>query len=255
MDRWRGKSAVVTGAFSGIGAAVSSALLSNGINVTGLDIQKGGFAPVPDSTSRDSKFGKFFHISCDLSKERDILSAFERIAEERAGVDILVNNAGVIDYKRIIESDRETYEKLVNLNILGVASCTREAVRSMRSRNVEGHIFNINSVVGHEIPERAFSDSIEKNGFNLYPATKHATVAMTHSLRREIMAAKLPIRITSLSPGLVKTNIATAAGFPELFEEILALKPEDIADGLIYALGTRPEVQVTELTIRRTGEP
>lgn len=100
MDRWRRKNAVVTGAFSGIGAAISTALLSNGINVCGLDIQNEG--ALADSASRGPNFGHFFPILCDVSKENDIILAFEKIAKEIGGVDILVNNAGVIDYRRII---------------------------------------------------------------------------------------------------------------------------------------------------------
>ena len=125
----------------------------------------------------------------------------------------------------------------------------------MRERNVEGHIFNVNSVLGHEIPSGPLTEIDGCNGWNLYPASKHGTVALTHTVRRELAAIKAPIRITSISPGLVETNISEhSQPVAEVMAMTPCIRPEDVADALMYALGTRPEVHITELTIRRTGE-
>ncbi|KAK0072310.1 hypothetical protein PV325_011567, partial [Microctonus aethiopoides] len=99
------------------------------------------------------------------------------------------------------------------------------------------------SILGHEVPLQGCSEEKGLNGFNIYPSTKHATVALTHTVRRELAADRLPIKITSISPGLIKTNIAKEANFGNFFDKIPALEPEDIAEALLYALGTRPEVQ------------
>ncbi|XP_026675296.1 farnesol dehydrogenase-like isoform X2 [Ceratina calcarata] len=239
MKRWEGKTAIVTGAGSGIGEAVALALIRHNVNVIGLDV--GDFHVLRNETESN----RLKLVKADVSSKKDLEDAFG-FAEERGGVDILVNSAGVVDYKRIIDSDVETFQRLLNINVLGMSWCTKLAVESMRKRNVEGHVININSVLGHEIPWRPLSESDGSNGLNLYPACKHACVAMTHTVRRELATMDEPkIRITSISPGLVKTNIAKhASEVAKILEELPALLPEDVADAVIYALGTRPQVQV-----------
>ncbi|XP_018316996.1 farnesol dehydrogenase [Mycetomoellerius zeteki] len=246
MDRWLGKTAVVTGAGSGIGEAITHALLQNGINVVALEVQKGRLAKLDAECKREGFAGKLYTICCDITHEDEIDAAFSHI-ETLGGVDIMVNNAGVVASSRVIESDRKTFERLLNINVLAVAVCTNKAVRLILKRNVEGHIFNINSVLSHYLPLDGMPD------FNLYPATKHASLALTDTVRGEIAKIKAPIRITGISPGIVSTNIVMDAR-NDFFEKVPSLQPKDIADALIYALGTRPEVQITQITIQHTRE-
>nr|XP_003705639.2 PREDICTED: dehydrogenase/reductase SDR family member 11-like [Megachile rotundata] len=253
MERWAGKTAVVTGVASGIGEAIALDLLRNMVNVIGLDIRSESC--LSSKWKENETRGHFRYVVCDVS-EPENLEDFFTLVEEDGGVDIMVNNVGVADYKRIIESDRRTFQRLLNINVLATSMCINWAVRSMRQRNVEGHIFNINSVLGHKIPSGSFLEIDGCNGWNLYPTCKHGTVALTHTVRQELAAIKAPIRITSISPGIVNTNIAEhAPQLTDILKKIPALEPEDVADALIYALGTRPEVQISELTIQHTGEP
>ncbi|EFN86974.1 farnesol dehydrogenase isoform X2 [Harpegnathos saltator] len=219
MDRWLGKTALVTGAATGIGEAITRALLRNGVNVVAVDIQEEKLADLHAHKSSQRNLGVLHTRHCDISNEQDIERVFKHIEETYDGVDIMVNNAGVSNYNRVID-------------------------RALMC-----------SVLGHEIPAKPLSEIIGCNGWNLYPACKHATVALTHTVRRELAAIKSPIRITSISPGIVKTEIAKhSAELQELLDEVPALVPNDVADALIYALATRPEVQITELTIQHTGE-
>lgn len=255
MERWVGKTAIVTGAASGIGEAITAALLEKKVNVLALDIQAEKLLLASSKWEQLVERGKFCILACDVSEENDVERAFSLVRTNWGGVDIMVNNVGVIVYTRVIESDRTAFERLLNINILATAVFINRAVGSMRQRNVEGHIFNINSVLGHEIPSGFLSEIDGCNGWNLYPTCKHGTVALTHTVRRELAAVKAPIRITSICPGFVDTNIAD--GSPEIKEivaKIPSLRPEDVADAVIYALGTRHEVQITELVIQRTGE-
>ncbi|XP_018360949.1 PREDICTED: farnesol dehydrogenase-like [Trachymyrmex cornetzi] len=246
MDRWLGKTAVVTGAGSGIGEAITHALLQNGINVVALEVQKGRLAKLDAECKREGFPGKLYTICCDITHEDEIDAAFSHI-ETLGGVDIMVNNAGIVALSRVIESNRKTFERLLNINVLAVAVCTNKAVHLMLKRNVEGHIFNINSVLSHYLPLDDMPD------FNLYPTTKHASLALTNTVRGEIAKIKAPIRITGISPGIVSTNIAMDA-VNDFLEKAPSLQSKDIADALIYALGTRPEVQITQITIQHTGE-
>ncbi|XP_012056348.1 PREDICTED: dehydrogenase/reductase SDR family member 11-like [Atta cephalotes] len=208
MDRWLGKTAVVTGAGSGIGEAITHALLQNGINVVALEIQKGRLVKLDAECKREGFPGKLYTICCDITHEDEIDAAFLHI-EILGGVDIMVNNAGIIASSPVIESDRKTFERLLNINVLAVTVCTNKAVHLMLKRNIEGHIFNINSIMScyHE----------------------------------------------GISPGIVSTNLAMDA-INDFMQKVPSLQPKDIADALIYALGTRPEVQITQITIQHIGE-
>nr|XP_034173678.1 farnesol dehydrogenase-like [Osmia lignaria] len=256
MERWAGKNAVVTGAASGIGEAITAALLKNKGNVVALDIRFEELLLAARKWEQIKHRGNIRCMYCDVSEPTNLEEVFSTIEREWKGVDIMVNNAGMVDYTRVIESDWETFQRLLNINVLATSMCVNWAVRSMRQRNVEGHIFNINSVLGHEIPNGSLSEIDGCNGWNLYPTCKHGTVALTHTVRRELAAIKAPIRITSISPGIVNTGIAKhVSQLTDVLKRIPALRPEDVADALIYALGSRPEVQISELTIQRTGEP
>jgi NAD(P)-dependent dehydrogenase (short-subunit alcohol dehydrogenase family) len=105
MDRWIGKTAVVTGAASGIGEAITRALLRKGVNVVALDIQKEKLASLAEwqltAKEREGFSAALHPIHCDVSVEKDIDAAFQQI-DAYGGVDIMVNNAGVMSYRCII---------------------------------------------------------------------------------------------------------------------------------------------------------
>ncbi|XP_011697950.1 PREDICTED: dehydrogenase/reductase SDR family member 11-like isoform X2 [Wasmannia auropunctata] len=247
MIRWRGKTAVVTGAGSGIGEAITRALLQNEVNVVALDIRKERLAKLDTECKqeRSRSLGTLHTICCDINREEEIDAAFSHV-ETLGGVDIMVNNAGIVEISRIIESDRKAFERMLDTNVLAVAVCTNKAVRLMRKRNVEGHIFNIISVAGHYVVPASV-------GLNLYTASKYAIRALTQTVRLEIAEIKAPIRVTTISPSSVKTDISEHSDTMNEKVDVI-FQPSDIADAIIYALGTRPEVQITHVTIQSTGE-
>ena len=102
MDRWRKKIAVVTGAGSGIGEAITRALLESGINVVGIDVKEQIAMKNLNPKSDDSECGQFYSVKCDISHGDEIKKTFEIIEKSYGGVDIMVNNAAVISYERII---------------------------------------------------------------------------------------------------------------------------------------------------------
>ncbi|KAE8740496.1 hypothetical protein FOCC_FOCC014001 [Frankliniella occidentalis] len=117
----------------------------------------------------------------------------------------------------------------------------------------DGHIININSVAGHRIlavpgmPGSVIS----------YSASKHATVALTEGLRADLQVLKASgfrIRVTSLSPGAVQTEMMPDEYVKSLPEADMVLKAKDVSNAALYVLGSPPAVEITELTIRPTGE-
>ena len=105
MERWAGKSAIVTGAASGIGRAITIALLEKGVNVLALDVQTEKLSTLTNEWN--ANWGRICLMRCNISDEKDLKSAFDYLennVEEswNGGVDIMVNNAGVIEYTRVI---------------------------------------------------------------------------------------------------------------------------------------------------------
>ncbi|XP_014476932.1 PREDICTED: dehydrogenase/reductase SDR family member 11-like [Dinoponera quadriceps] len=240
MNRWIGKVAVVTGASSGIGEAIATTLVEHGLKVVGLARRIDKLREIAERLATAK--GSFHPIQCDVVKEEEILKAFE-YANSLGGVDILINNAAVIYPETIIDGTTEKYHSILDINVAAVAICTREATKSMRERNVEGHIININSTAGHNA-------SIAKAPLSLYHTSKYAITGMTEVIRNELTAVKAPIKVTSLSPGLVKTDLpANLAPLDTIFKIAPHLLSQDIADAVVYLLGTPPHVQVTELSI------
>lgn len=248
MERWANKCAIVTGAASGIGKKITIALLKNKINVLALDVNTEKLSLLNHEWMQLEGSNKLCAMRCNISDEKDLERAFSFVETEwNSSVDILVNNAGVLELSRIIESDRAAFEKLLNINVLATAMCINRAVRSMRQRNVEGHIFNINSVMGRKIPTVTLSEIDGYNGWNLYPVCKHATITLAQSVKQELTNIKAPIRVTNINPGLVETDIFKqfTNHIMDVLKSMPILKPEDIANAVTYALSLRPEVQVS----------
>ncbi|KDR14279.1 hypothetical protein L798_11728, partial [Zootermopsis nevadensis] len=183
------------------------------------------------SSSLKSEKGKMYAVKCDVTKESHVTLAFKWVKENLGGVDILVNNAGVAIDSSLIDGSTEDLKKMLDLNILALSVCTKEALKSMKERGVDdGHIININSVAGHIPPQDYFC---------MYAATKHAITILTEGLRRELVARDSNIRVTSISPGLVKTDLP-----PKVVLQVSPyLNPEDIAGSVVYVLDTPPHVQ------------
>ncbi|XP_043269467.1 uncharacterized short-chain type dehydrogenase/reductase y4vI-like [Venturia canescens] len=241
MDRWSGKVAIVTGASIGIGTEITEALVKNGVKVVGVARR---VERIRDLAAKlKGQKGSLYPMACDMSKEEDILKVFQWTEKELGGVDVLINNAGVLVSETIINGSTENYRKIMDVNVIAVAICAREAVCSMKKRNVSGHIINVASIGGHNA-------EIVTVPLSLYCASKYAVIGMSHSLRNELTAAKMSIKVTCISPGAVKTDMIVEAGIPqELLERMPILTGKDIAEAVIYALSTPPNVQVKDLII------
>ncbi|XP_043483251.1 farnesol dehydrogenase-like [Leptopilina heterotoma] len=238
MERWINKVAVITGASSGIGATIVKALVKKNVKVVGLARRLENMEKIKNDLNNDKR-DLFFPIKCDVSKEEDILNSFKWIEENLKSVDILVNNAALGTKYLCIESSTENIRNVVDLNLIGPTICIRETIRIMKEKNSPGHIFNIASILGQNI------QIFHGITFNLYGPTKFALKAISDVIELELESIKSPIKVTTIYPGLVKTEMPP----PIAFKVFPYLDADDISDAVLYALSTPPHVQIKELTI------
>lgn len=247
MERWSGKVAVVTGASAGIGASIAELLVENGIKVVGFARRVELITAHAEKLK--NKKGSLHGMRVDLTKTQEIIDAFKKVEEEYGPVSILVNNAGVFEQTTLCDGgDIEKWKKTFEINVIALCIATKEAVAIMKKHKINGHIIHINSVAGHR--------PVNFVGENVYPASKHAVTSLTESLRYELLKTGTKIKVTSISPGLVRsTEIFKAAGAEIKGTEVegIALNPEDVSYAVIYALSSPPHVQVHEVTLKPIG--
>ncbi|XP_049799441.1 dehydrogenase/reductase SDR family member 11-like [Schistocerca nitens] len=244
MERYTGRVALVTGASSGIGAAIAQALVRKGLKVVGLARR---VDRVKALELKDAP-GKLYALQGDVSSEESILSAFKWIEDNLGGVDILINNAGVIGELPLTSAKTADWKRILDVDVLGLSICTREAFQSMLKRGVDdGFIIHINSVLGHIPP--GGSD------IAMYGAAKHAVTALLEGLRKDLVARKSKIRCGQISPGYVRTEIHDFLPkyTPEVREKTPWMESEDIAEAVVYMLSQHPRVQVHDIIIRSVG--
>ncbi|CAH0549521.1 unnamed protein product [Brassicogethes aeneus] len=210
MERWVGKVAIVTGASAGIGAGIAKKLVEEGLTVVGLARRAERIEELAKSLV--SAKGKLLALKCDMTVEDQILAAFKWTKENVGPVSILINNAGLIQPTNLLDGNTAMWKRILDTNILGLSIATREAIRQMREFKIDGHVVHINSISGHKnvyFPE-----------VNMYTASKHAVTALTETLRKELNDHGLKIKITSVSPGTVTSEISRLARRKERIDEL-----------------------------------
>ncbi|XP_046384466.1 dehydrogenase/reductase SDR family member 11-like [Ischnura elegans] len=249
MERWQGRVAVVTGASAGIGEAIARALVKSGLKVVGMARRVEKMEAIAKDLVGEA--GQMFAVQCDVADESSVIAAFKTVEETHGGADVLVNNAGVAYRNTLLDGSVESWTKIMAVNVIGLSHCTKLAIESMMRRGVDdGHIIHISSVAAHVVPSSA--------EIHFYAASKHAVRALTEGLRHELRDKKSHIKITSISPGLVKSDIYEACMGQRVSDMVYSTLPyleaDDVADSVISVLSSKPSVQVHEMIIKPFGE-
>lgn len=249
MERWKGRVALVTGASVGIGAAIARALVQQGMRVVGCARNVDKIEKLSAECQSAGYSGTLIPYKCDLSNEEEILSMFSAIKTLHKGVDVCINNAGLAHNEPLLSGRTEGWRNMIDVNVIALSICTREAYKSMKERNVDdGHIININSMGGHRVVPSADK--------HFYCATKYAVTALTEGIRQELREANSHIRATCISPGIVETEFAFRHhnSDPEkaaaVYASIKCLKAEDIASTVTYVLSAPAHVQIGDVQMR-----
>jgi 3-hydroxy acid dehydrogenase / malonic semialdehyde reductase len=227
-----GKTAIVTGASSGIGAATARVLVDAGARVAV------GARRVEQLPDRDG----FYAFDLDVTDPESCERFVARAVADLGGIDILVNNAGLgLGRDPFWESTEEDEATVIETNVLAVLRMTRLALPHIRDG---GHIVNMGSVAGREPYENAA----------VYIASKFAVRGFTYALRQDLLGR--PIHLTTVDPGLVETNFSKVRfrGDEErarkVYEDVDALKPEDIAECVLFAVTRPAHVNIDELVVK-----
>ena len=245
MERWRDRVALVTGASSGIGWAIATSLAEAGMKVAAC----GRRAARLEALAASLPAAEVLAVPTDLRDEASIAALFETIRERWGGVDVLVNNAGLGHKAPLVSGETARWREMLEVNVLALCVCTREAIADMRRRGDRGHVFHISSMSGHRVPA----------GSGVYSATKYAVRSLTEGLRQELRALDSGIRVSAISPGFVETEFAeryhqSAEIAEETYSRFKVLEPADVANAVRYALSAPDHVEVHDVLIRPTAQ-
>jgi hypothetical protein len=232
-----GKTAVVTGASSGIGAATARALAGAGARV----------AVGARRTNRLEQAGtELVALELDVTDPASCERFVEQAVGALGGLDILVNNAGLaLGRDPFWESTEEDEATVIETNVRGLMRVTRLCLTHLRDG---GHIVNLGSVAGRQAYERG----------SVYITSKFAVRGFTYALREDLLGR--PIHVTTVDPGLVESEFSVVRfrGDTEqakrVYESVQPLTPDDIADCVLFAVTRPPHVNVDEIVVKALAQ-
>ncbi|MER8410429.1 SDR family oxidoreductase [Mesorhizobium sp. M1342] len=237
------RSAIVTGASKGIGAAIAQRLARDGVAVV-VNYARGRAEAEELVRSIEAGGGKAIAVQADIADPNGIPALFDAGEKAFGGIDILVNNAGVMKTSPMAQTDDASFDTQIAINLGGVFRGMREGARRLRDG---GRIVNFSSsVVGLYQP-----------GYGVYAATKAGVEAMTHILAKELGARR--VTVNAVAPGPIETALFTDGKSEAQIEAIGKMiplgrlgQPDDIA-GLVSFLAGPDSFWVNGQIIRANG--
>jgi 3-hydroxy acid dehydrogenase / malonic semialdehyde reductase len=228
-----GKTAIVTGASSGIGAAIARALAVNGARVAG-------------GARRAEQLETEIALELDVTDPASCKRFVEQAVEQLGGLDILVNNAGLgLGREPFDAGTEEDEETVLETNVHGLLRMTRLCLTHIRDG---GHIVNMGSIAGRQPYENAA----------VYIASKYAVRGFTYALREDLLGR--PIHLTTVDPGLVESNFSRVRfrGDEEKASAVYAnttpITPDDVAECVIFAVTRPAHVNIDELVVKALAQ-
>jgi 3-hydroxy acid dehydrogenase/malonic semialdehyde reductase len=231
--RLDGKTAIVTGASSGIGAAIVRALRAEGVKVAG-------------GARRAGRIEADVALALDVTDPGSCETFVARAVAELGGLDLLVNGAGLaLGRDPCWDSSEEDERIVLETNVNGLIRMTRLCLPHVRDG---GHIVNVGSIAGRQA---------YPNG-SLYVTSKFAVRGFTYALREDLLGR--PIRVTTVDPGLVETDFSRVRfrGDEEsakaVYAGVEAMTPNDVAECVVFAVTRPPHVNVDEIVVKALAQ-
>ncbi|MDP4273187.1 MAG: SDR family oxidoreductase [Bacteroidota bacterium] len=242
------KTALITGATSGIGRAVAKKLAQNGYNIIITGRRSNLLEALKNEISKEIPGIEVLTLNFDVRKQKEVSEAINGLPEKWSKIDVLVNNAGLAaGLDPIQEGSIDDWEQMIDTNVKGLLYITRCVTPSM-VKNKSGHIINLGSIAGKEVYE---------NG-NVYCATKHAVDALTKGMRIDLLPYN--IKVTSIDPGMVETEFSMVRfkgdkkRSDKVYEGLTPLGADDIADAILFVVTRPPHVNINDMIIMPTAQ-
>lgn len=221
MEYIAGKTVLITGISKGIGRALATQCLAAGAKVMGWGLTQ------PDWHAEGLHF-----IPCDVSKEAEVLAAWEQTQAIFPHIDFLVNNAGFGYFAPIERFDSATFMRMFEVNVFGTFFVTKAVAPSMQARQ-SGHIINISSIAGKV-------GMAQGEGYN---ASKFAVSGLSDCLFQELRGANIKV-----FPGSTSTNFFD--DIPGFVANPMMMDPAEVAGMLLHVMNTSPNFLVREIELR-----
>jgi NADP-dependent 3-hydroxy acid dehydrogenase YdfG len=246
-----GTVALVTGASSGIGEATARELAARGAAVSLVARRTERLEALAQELRASGATAST--VTADVTQREAAEAAVQRTVDELGRLDVLINNAGVMLLGPIADAPVEEWERMVQINVMGLLYCAKAALPHLLEA-ADGEprrtadLVNVSSVAGRLV----------RLGSGVYNATKHAVGAFSESLRQEVTGRH--VRVSLVEPGAVATELVDhnrpeiQEGLNRRFASMQRLEAQDIADAIAYIV-TRPRhVAINEILIRPTEQ-
>lgn len=237
MINLKNKNALITGAGKGIGKAVAIALAKEGVNIVLIARTQADIDEVAQEINTYDV--KTLALTADVADINSVNLAIEKAIASFQTIDILINNAGIAAFGKFLELEPSEWERIIQVNLMGVYYVTRAILPNMIERQT-GDIINISSTAG--LNGNALTSA--------YSASKFALLGLTDSLMQEMR--KHNIRVTALTPSTVATDMAKELNLTDGNPEIV-MQAEDIAELLIAQLKLNRRVFIKNSSIWSTN--
>jgi 3-hydroxy acid dehydrogenase / malonic semialdehyde reductase len=242
-----GKTVLVTGASSGIGAACATVFAASGCRLI-LAARRLDRLDAAADRLRAESGTEVLTATLDVRDRMAVDAWVEGLAPDWSSIDILVNNAGLArGLSTIYEGDINDWEEMIDTNVKGLLWVTRAVLRGMVERGT-GHVVNIGSIAGHETYP----------GGNVYCASKHAVTAIGRALNIDVLGTG--VRVSSVDPGLVDTEFSVVRfhGDQERADSVYngmePLHGEDVADAVFFCATRPPHANVREMILMPSAQ-
>jgi NADP-dependent 3-hydroxy acid dehydrogenase YdfG len=239
---------VVTGASSGIGAAVARALAHEGAHLALAARRRDALLEVQTGLDRQRGKVRSLVVPTDITDRRQVKSLIARTEEELGPVEILVNCAGVMFYTLMSNLHEDDWEQTVDVLCKGMLNCVGAVLGGMLDRR-RGHIVTISSDAGRKVFP----------GLAVYSGSKFFVEGLSQGLRLE--TAGMGLKVTTIQPGNVATDLLALSRDEEALERygqpsnVRVLDPEDVAASVVHALRQPEHVAVNEILVEPREEP
>lgn len=224
------KTAIVTGASGGLGAAISATLIQNGTKVYGLSRSAQALESLQNRLGN-----QFIPIPLDISNYEAVKSWVSVTFSENNEPDILINNAGAGAFGKIDEMPTKEWAVMINTNLNGLYYITSQVASLMKKKKEGSHIINIGSILG----------STGRAEGAAYCTTKYGVQGFSDALFKELRVFN--IKVTCFNPGSIDTHFFESSG---IAAHTNMLQPHDLANTIVHILQTPDNMLISDITIR-----